>query len=586
MGLLSDFIDSCFSVGKFQEDGVLLLPDNLIGPWSMMSGLKGYTIGGSYTFDFVGGVSISIPATNFNDQWNTEVDLDGAITLFEKATHDEVRYDFPDYDTFVKLPIEKKLEKVKLGESELRIGIGLIEQLPETLKNNEVTLNTDGQWKYVIELAWQVDEILKELNEIDQQVPDWLDEIKENRLKKNMITHLAEHLLPQLNLRKSTSENDKAKIEEVKNYAFYTWKLGFAKGREYDYLKTISLLGGGGSAVESRVEDYLAKSNMVKRRLIVCSNGLPSGTFFEKEDNDVLFTCEADMRKYNEIVPIEERIVFQPGHPQNGCTYVQHPFSSNVYYEVNSFHDSILERKQNELLRILESLGAYSAKVEIFHECQEASNMETEFHLDGNGSNGVISGSGSSNMTTGRSKEVLASQHATKDWQFNPPEKPELPQNLLFYPTEETWQQLATSVLRGGLKYAVVDLEYKTEYGITEKYLREVSASARAMIPSYEMNLKTNFASNLHRLTTTRWHYEVVFEDAKGKRAGGAPRSGSDNDGESNNKVEALFMKRARRYAQSDAHIDAEQRSDLEKFAQKYGIDDLRMEELIEEAFV
>ena len=65
--------------------------------------------------------------------------------MFEKATHDEVRYDFPDYDTFVKLPIEKKLEKVKLGESELRIGIGLIEQLPETLKNNEVTLNTDGQ---------------------------------------------------------------------------------------------------------------------------------------------------------------------------------------------------------------------------------------------------------------------------------------------------------------------------------------------------------------------------------------------------------------------------------------------------------
>ena len=50
-------------------------------------------------------------------------------------------------------------------------------------------------------------------------------------------------------------------------------------------------------------------------------------------------------------------------------------------------------------------------------------------------------------------------------------------------------------------------------------------------------------------------------------------------------KVEALFLKRAKRYAQSEGHINAEQRADLEAFAQKYGIDEFRMEELIEEAF-
>ena len=324
------------------------------------------------------------------------------------------------------------------------------------------------------------------------------------------------------------------------------------------------------------------------RKIIVC-NGEKTDVQAVGRGETIpgVFVIDAhDICDYNDVVQFENRLQFQPGHPLNGYTYVQHPFNTNVYYEVNSFHDSMLERKQNELLRVLESLGAYSAKVEISHECHETSSTESEFHLDGNGSNGMISGSGSTNTTTSRSKEVLSSQHATKDWQFNPPEKPELPQDLLFYPTEETWQQLATSVLRGGLKHAVVDLEYKTEYGITEKYLKEVSVSVKAMIPSYEMNLKTNFASNLHRLITTRWHYEVVFEDANGKRAGSAPSSVLDDDGGTSNKVEDLFLKRARRYAQSDAHIDAEQRSDLEKFAQKYGIDDLRMEELIEEAFV
>lgn len=48
---------------------------------------------------------------------------------------------------------------------------------------------------------------------------------------------------------------------------------------------------------------------------------------------------------------------------------------------------------------------------------------------------------------------------------------------------------------------------------------------------------------------------------------------------------EALFLKRARRYATNDGEIDAKERADLEALAMKMGIDELRTEELIEEAF-
>ena len=106
------------------------------------------------------------------------------------------------------------------------------------------------------------------------------------------------------------------------------------------------------------------------------------------------------------------------------------------------------------------------------------------------------------------------------------------------------------------------------------------------------MNLNSNFSSNLHRLTTTQWHYDVVFENESGERAGGKS-AGKDTEkqinqtlpSQPNDKAEALFAKRARRYAKSEGHINAEQRADLEAFAQKYGIDEFRMEELIEEAF-
>ena len=329
-----------------------------------------------------------------------------------------------------------------------------------------------------------------------------------------------------------------------------------------------------------------------ERKTIICTNLPMSLKAFSKKKRleGIMIMDAADIILYNEIMTDQSlRLTFQPGPPQNGCTYVQHPFRKNVYYEINSYHDSVRERKQNELLRILEALGAYSARVEVRHEQQESANVGQESSLSASGSYKVVKGSASYSASGERQSSTSSSQSATKDWTFNPPEKPYLPDDLVFYPTEETWQLLANSALRGGLKRAVVDLEYKSEYGITEKYLLGISASVKSLVPSFEMDLKQGFTSNLHRLATTQWHYEVVFENEAGERAGAnnatastAPAVPANAD---TNKVELLFAKRAKRYAQSEGHINAEQRTDLEAFAQKYGIDEFRMEELIEEAF-
>jgi len=331
-----------------------------------------------------------------------------------------------------------------------------------------------------------------------------------------------------------------------------------------------------------------------KRKTIICTNECASVETWRDglRIPDVMVMDAQDIVAYNEDVSDEYRLVFEPGHPQNGCTYIQHPFRRNLYFEANSFHDSIRERKQNELLRILESLGAYSAQVHVRHEQQESEDLEDDSDVAIDGSYKLIKGSMSKKSKRGSQSTSSTSQSAAKDWTFNPPEKPCLPDDLVFYPTEETWQQLAKSVLRGGLKRAVVDLEYKSEYGITKKYLTNIAASAKSLITSFEMNLNSNFSSNLHRLTTTQWHYDVVFENESGERAGGKS-AGKDAEkqivqtlpSQPNDKAEALFAKRARRYAQSEGHINAEQRADLEAFAQKYGIDEFRMEELIEEAF-
>ena len=99
----------------------------------------------------------------------------------------------------------------------------------------------------------------------------------------------------------------------------------------------------------------------------------------------------------------------------------------------------------------------------------------------------------------------------------------------------------------------------------------DVAAKVQVFIPSFELNISTSFESNLRRITSTIWNYKVEFGNATS--AVGFSR------------CEQTFVKRARRYAANDGRIDTEEREDLVKLAETLGIDAIRMEELIEEAF-
>lgn len=454
------------------------------------------------------------------------------------------------------------------------------------LVNINCALQQGGKFKTFNNILPYMDEFIamlkNQVSYIDPDEPSLHEDIASIFVWTNLLS------FPDSELPSSGVDEQAAFYDNLRNARAYGWKF------TGDETPANVLIGKSGFRKSGEFNAFGDDAWAKRRKVIVCTGEKAApGTWRDglQLPNTMVIDAQ-DLVEYNESVDGDLKLVFEPGHPQNGCTYVQHPFRKNLYFEANSFHDSIRERKQNELLRILESLGAYSAQVHVRHEWQESEDCEDDADVAMEGSYGLVKGSMSQKTKRGRQSTSSTTQSATKDWTFNPPENPCLPDDLVFYPTEETWQQLAKSVLRGGLKRAVVDLEYKSEYGITEKYLTDIAVSAKSVIPSFDMNLNSNFSSNLHRLTTTQWHYDVVFENESGERAGGKS-AGKDAEkqvvqslpSQPNDKAEALFAKRARRYAQSEGHINAEQRADLEAFAQKYGIDEFRMEELIEEAF-
>ena len=584
-----------------QSDGIFFYECDEGVPWSDVKSVEYDVDDSTYQFSLRGGLTFSTdenkiyyPEDDFREQvQNGDIELSNMAQCTHRGLCGELDiYDLKDANNRKRLAIA--LNDV-LWASELADKIRESDNL--TVYEGWLFSEYCCAYNTLIQADWQIangakfknfTEVLNCIDAFISLLKDQLSRIDPSAFDENGRSQLAEIFrLPCLttyqnpNLQGNGIEIQASTYDNIRNARAYGENIeeGFVAG----------LL----AASEDGIGVCFGSSEWAKKRkTIICTNECASVETWREglRIPSVMVMDAQDIEAYNASVSDEYRLVFESGHPQNGCTYIQHPFRKNRYFEVNSFHNAIREQKQNELLRILESLGAYSAHVQVRHEEQEQRKSKKGSRRSASGSYGVVSGSGSVNADMDRQSLSSMSQSALKDWTFNPPEDPCLPDDLVFYPTEETWQQLAKSVLRGGLKRAVVDLEYKSEYGITENYLSDIAASAKSLVPSFEMNLNSSFSTDLHKLTTTQWHYEVVFENESGERAGGkakttksqiTPYTNSDVS-----KAESLFAKRAKRYAQSEGHINAEQRADLEAFAQKYGIDEFRMEELIEEAFV
>ena len=92
-------------------------------------------------------------------------------------------------------------------------------------------------------------------------------------------------------------------------------------------------------------------------------------------------------------------------------------------------------------------------------------------------------------------------------------------------------------------------------------------------------------------------HYEVEFGGVESVEVGAESENGDDSHRSESQlstadvgKAEAMILNRAKRYVKTEeatksGMLTDAQRADLEKLASKYGVEDLRLEELIDEAF-
>jgi hypothetical protein len=145
---------------------------------------------------------------------------------------------------------------------------------------------------------------------------------------------------------------------------------------------------------------------------------------------------------------------FPPGHPRDQTMYVAHPAKPMVYYTAATFHRMAFEHKFSEAIRLLMSLGATHISVE------HVKGWSQEFSAKVSAGIPKAKTDAAAKKTESNASKLLFEANLKND------KEPILPQGLVWYEHEPTWQAVAAGRLEYGLQKFTLDVAYEDDFGV------------------------------------------------------------------------------------------------------------------------
>lgn len=172
-----------------------------------------------------------------------------------------------------------------------------------------------------------------------------------------------------------------------------------------------------------------------------------------------------------------------PGHPLTNVLYVGHPAKSELYYPAAEFHRRVFEHKFVEAVTLLTSLGA--SRIIVQQEEGETRDRERSMIAGG----------------VGFTRTLKEQHHSGAEFEAEFPgsSKPFIPDDLCWYPDEQTWRMIAHARISGGAQKTSLRVAYTTDYGIDAR----VAKAARVC--------GVNLGGKFQQQRDTIWRLDAEF---------------------------------------------------------------------------
>ena len=300
-------------------------------------------------------------------------------------------------------------------------------------------------------------------------------------------------------------------------------------------------------------------------------------------NTDKLFKSEhITLLNINQLPEVQ----FPMSHPKNNQTHIAHPYKTDSYLPIENYDYELLNDRLNEFFYFLQCLGATSITFETIEEESKEENTHSNTKVDADVKAKVTQvkvGVGYENAMNSSLRNYLKMERTQT---FNPTKRPYIPNDLVWYPNEFTWQRLAQQRLNGNFLTHNEVLSSSQTQTLSSSEIVDVNAELKMLFTSVKASVHYQGEKDIKQNKDFSCRISVEFkpmEDFPEEVAviditpeivvENVPKLLLATD-------EVRYLEELRFMLEDDGQIDERERTILERFRTRYNITPERAKEL------
>ena len=276
-------------------------------------------------------------------------------------------------------------------------------------------------------------------------------------------------------LGQANNTNTDADIEEIRRLALYA----ALHGDDKEILYTNDT-GESFTIKQDATNDFYSMDNFYRDNFLEYPYNKRKILYVVKQYTDL----EQDVLKVIRIDNLPMEIAFPMGHPIANQLYIGHPLLRHKYSPFENYQLELIEDKVREFCSIVQALGA----TEINIECQNSNSGDYSTngkrHIEGNAGHKMVDVSGSYHNEYSR-RLIEELNHSIQLHQtFTPSAAPSLPEDLIWYDNEPSWQRLYKQRMTGSLLTHEERIETRKSQMVESNEMTEITGEVKTLFSS------------------------------------------------------------------------------------------------------
>lgn len=282
-------------------------------------------------------------------------------------------------------------------------------------------------------------------------------------------------------------------------------------------------------------------------------------------------------------------IKFPITHPKKDHTYICHPYDNRLYLPIEDYEEVLLNDRINEYCYLMQCLGATTIRIQNKKEESLNEDRESARNIHGEVSYKILEASGNYETNSKKGEGRNSKYTFAREQHFNPSKKPYIPDGLIWFPHEVSWQRLATQRMSGGILKYGESVSSSENRVVTSNELQDINAEIKVLFAKMKGGIKRESNYEISMNEDQEWEIFVEFKpieefDASVDFSDIAETVQIEEVEELPENIfteeEKQYMDEVRYMLEDDDKIDEKESRILERFRQKFNLSEDRANEL------